>query len=84
MQTYHSVHMNNSTHSLIRKQLPWRVALTANLIDDFKRTPSDPPDAGAEFVHRQTIEAIAAALETEGHHVLFLQADYSLAKAFRS
>lgn len=80
MQTYHSVQINN-TYSPMDKKPPWRIALIANLIDDFEHNPDDPPDAGAEFDRQKTIEAIAAALESEGHDVHFIQADHSLPEA---
>jgi D-alanine-D-alanine ligase len=84
MQTYQPTRMNY--FSLPSKDImpPWRIALIANLIDDFERNPDDPPDAGAEFDRQQTIEAIAAALEAEGHNVHFIQADHSLPEALMS
>jgi D-alanine-D-alanine ligase len=62
----------------IKKPPPWRIALIANLADDFTPGEDEPPDAGAEFDRRTTIEAIAAALEFEGHEVHFLQGNHSL------
>ncbi|UCE00854.1 MAG: hypothetical protein JSV42_09120 [Chloroflexota bacterium] len=62
----------------MRKKQTWRIALIANLIDDFTRTPDDPLDAGAEFDRRQTIESISTALEAEGHKVIFVQANSAL------
>jgi D-alanine-D-alanine ligase len=81
MQTYHPIKVSYLTHQPSVKKPPWRIALIANLIDDFERNADDPPDAGAEFDRRQTIEAIAAALESEGHYVHFIQADHSLPEA---
>ena len=64
---------------LITKQHPqWRIAIIANLIDDFDRHSEDAPDAGAEFDKQTTIEAIGAALEEDGHEVHFIQANHSL------
>lgn len=60
---------------------PWVVALIANLKDDFEPDLDDPPDAGAEFDQRETIEALAAALESDGHAIYFLQADHTLPQA---
>ncbi len=60
---------------------PWRIALIANLIDDFDRAPGDPHDAGAEFDRRSTIESLAAALESEGHYVHFVEGNHNLPQA---
>jgi D-alanine-D-alanine ligase len=84
MQIYHPTKVNDMTRPKIQEKPPWRIALIANLIDEFERNPDDPPDAGAEFDRRQTIDAISAALESEGHHVHFLQGDYSLPEALMS
>jgi D-alanine-D-alanine ligase len=63
------------------KAEPWRIALLANLKDDFEKESDEPPDAGAEFDRLETIESIAAALETEGHWVHFCQADRTLVES---
>jgi D-alanine-D-alanine ligase len=42
-----------------------------------------PPDAFADFDHIETIDAIRAALETDGHQTVFLQADAELPYALR-
>jgi D-alanine-D-alanine ligase len=81
MDTYHPTRVKYQTHPQGTPNHPWRIALVANLSDDFERNPDDPPDAGAEFDRQQTIEAIAAALETDGHHVHLVQGDYSLPEA---
>lgn len=58
---------------------PWRIALIANLKDevDFDED-EDPPDAGAEFDARITVESIAAALEEDGHWVHICSGDQTL------
>ena len=56
----------------------YRIALIANLKDDYEPEEDDPPDAGAEFDQVETIQAISQALELEGHHVFFCQADKTL------
>lgn len=56
----------------------YRIALIANLKDDYEPEEDDPPDAGAEFDQVETIQAITQALELEGHHVFFCQADKTL------
>lgn len=63
---------------------PWRVALIANLKDEFEADFEDPPDAGAEFDRLETIEEIAAALESDGHWVHFLRGDYTLPETLRN
>lgn len=56
----------------------WRIALLANLKEGVTRKPGDPPDAGAEFDRRETVDAIANALRAEGHSVYLCPADGSL------
>jgi D-alanine-D-alanine ligase len=84
MKTYEPIRINYGSHSVISKKPPWRIALIANLIDDFERSQDDPLDAGAEYDRRQTVEAIASALESEGHYVHIIQGDYSLPEALLS
>ena len=81
MYTFTPTRVRSNSKARLVKKPPWRIALTANLADDFERNPDDPPDAGAEFDREQTIQAIAAALEAEGHFVYFLEADSSLPEA---
>jgi D-alanine-D-alanine ligase len=57
------------------------VAILANLKADAAVGPDAPPDAGAEFDRRETVDAIAQALETDGHWVSFLPADRTLPDA---
>jgi len=56
----------------------YRIALIANLKDNYEPEEDDPPDAGAEFDQVDTIQAITQALEMEGHNVFFCQADKTL------
>jgi D-alanine-D-alanine ligase-like ATP-grasp enzyme len=63
------------------RHAPWRVAVLANLKEDVEHTLEDPPDAGAEFDRRETVEAIARALELDGHWVHICIADQSLAES---
>jgi D-alanine-D-alanine ligase len=58
----------------------YRIALIGNLQDDYIPAEDDPPDAGAEFDKQSTIEAISQALESDGHHVNYIQADAKLPK----
>ncbi len=60
---------------------PWRIALIANSKENFRHRPGDPPDAGAEFDKRETIQGIARALESDGHWVHLCEADYTLPEA---
>lgn len=57
----------------------WKVAVLANIKDDNTPKPEGvPPDAFADFDHIETIEHIRAAIETDGHETVFLQADRTL------
>lgn len=60
---------------------PWRIALLANLKDEVEWEIGAPPDAGAEFDRKETVEAIAEALEREGHWVHLCRADHSLVES---
>ena len=57
----------------------WKVAVLANIKDENQPKPEGvPPDAFADFDHIETIDHIRAALETDGHTTVFLQADCTL------
>jgi D-alanine-D-alanine ligase len=77
----------NAKNSLTRKRYfqvkttprpSYRVALIANLKDNFQPKEDDPPDAGAEFDKLETIHEITQALESEGHSVFYCSADRRL------
>ena len=58
---------------------PWRVAVLANIKEHGKSLPADvPPDAGADYDYIETIDQIRAAIETDGHKTVFIQADRDL------
>ncbi len=58
---------------------PWRVAVLANIKERDKPLPPDvPPDAGADFDYIETIDHIRAAIESDGHKTVFIQADTNL------
>jgi D-alanine-D-alanine ligase len=57
---------------------PWRIALIANLKAEVEWGPDAPPDAGAEFDQYSTVEALARALEAEGHWVHICAGDSTL------
>lgn len=59
----------------------WKIAVIANLKDEFIPDADDPPDAGAEFDQAETIQHIIEALESDGHKVQFLNADSQLPSA---
>lgn len=62
----------------------WRIAVLANIKDESKPKPEGvPPDAFADFDHIETIDSIRAALETDGHQTVFLQADTDLPYTLR-
>jgi D-alanine-D-alanine ligase len=62
----------------------WKVAVLANIKDESVPKPEGvPPDAFADFDHIETIDAIRAAIETDGHQTIFIQADTELPYALR-
>lgn len=61
-----------------RPARPWRVAVIANVKGETPLPLDAPADAGAEFDRKDTIEAIQAAIESDGHSTIFLSADASL------
>src|SRR5574338_1379578 len=62
----------------------WKIAVLANIKDDSLPKPEGiPPDAFADFDHIETIDSIRAALETDGHQTVFIQADRDLPYALR-
>jgi len=62
-----------------RQEGPWKVAVLANIKEHDKPLPPDvPPDAGADFDYIETIDHIRAAIETDGHKTIFIQADREL------
>ena len=62
----------------------WKVAVLANIKDEAVPKPEGvPPDAFADFDHIETIDAIRAAIETDGHQTVFIQADTELPFALR-
>jgi D-alanine-D-alanine ligase len=67
-----------------RSARPWRVAVLANIKEHDKPLPPDvPPDAGADFDYIETINHIRAAIETDKHKTLFIQADANLPYALK-
>lgn len=81
MQYYKNSHASRRLPSDKEDKPTWRIALVANLKDDYKKKLDDPADAGAEFDRRETIEAIEAALESDGHSVTVCEGDDSLPAA---
>jgi D-alanine-D-alanine ligase len=62
----------------------WKVAVLANIKDDDHPKPEGvPPDAFADYDHIETIDSIRAALETDGHQTVFIQADRDLPYALK-
>ncbi|MCC7118987.1 MAG: hypothetical protein IT310_10720 [Anaerolineales bacterium] len=63
----------------------WKIAVLANIKDESQPKPEGvPPDAFADFDHIETIDALRAALETDGHTTAFIQADRDLPYALRA
>jgi D-alanine-D-alanine ligase len=70
--------------SPVRPTRPWRVAVLANIKADDMVLPADvPADALADFDHVETIDQIRAAIETDGHETIFVQADQNLPYSLR-
>jgi len=81
MYMFQTNHASGKIPRQIVSKSPWRIALVANLKDEYHHALDDPPDAGAEFDRLETIQAIAAALEAEGHWVHFCSGDHTLPEA---
>ena len=65
--------------SIPRSKESWFVAVLANIKDEHIELPSGvPEDALADFDHIETIQAIQAAIETDGHRTVFIPADRNL------
>lgn len=62
-----------------KSQKPWFVAVLANIKDDQSElAPDVPADALADYDHIETIQALQAAIETDGHKTIFIPADRNL------
>jgi D-alanine-D-alanine ligase len=66
-----------------RPARPWRVAVVANVKGETALPIDAPADAGAEFDKKETIQAIQAAIESDGHVTRFLPADATLPYTLR-
>ena len=67
-----------------RMKRRWKIAILANIKDENSPKPEGvPPDAFADFDNIETIDAIRAALETDGHSTVFIQADRDIPYALR-
>lgn len=82
MDYYENLQINGHPPQRRARKPPWRIALTANLKSQMYWQPGQPPDAGAEFDARETVESIAAALEADGHFVHICMADHTLPETF--
>jgi len=72
---------NNRNHRNQMTRPIWTVALIANVKDEFTPDEDAPPDAGAEFDRWETIHNLTKAIQSDGHSVVFLQADKNLPHA---
>ena len=82
MRDYESTRLHNKKPpSPAVRRPPWRIVLIANLAGEIDWGQDAPTDAGSEFDKRGTIEALAAALESDGHFVTFCRADQTLPEA---
>lgn len=66
-----------------RPAKPWRVAVIANVKGETRLPKDAPPDAGAEFDKRETVQSIQDAIESDGHSTRFLSADDTLLDTVR-
>src|SRR5664279_3820145 len=66
-----------------RPEGSWRVAVIANVKGETALPINAPADAGAEFDRKETIQAVQAAIESDGHTTTFLPADATLPFALR-
>ncbi|MDX9992242.1 MAG: hypothetical protein RBS68_09355 [Anaerolineales bacterium] len=70
--------------SIVRPQHPWRVAVLANVKGDDAVLPEGvAADTLADYDHIETIQAIQAAIETDGHSTVFIPADRNLPYALK-
>jgi D-alanine-D-alanine ligase len=70
--------------SIVRPERPWRVAVLANVKEDDAALPEGvAADALADYDHIETIQAIQAAIETDGHSTVFIPADRNLPYTLR-
>jgi D-alanine-D-alanine ligase len=62
----------------------WKVAVVGNIKDETHPKPEGvPPDAFADFDSIETMNALRAAMETDGHSTVFIEADRNLPFALR-
>jgi len=61
-----------------RPEGSWRVAVIANVKGETALPINAPADAGAEFDKKETVQAVQAAIESDGHTTTFLPADTTL------
>lgn len=64
--------------------MSYHVAILANLKQNAPHVDGLPPDAWADLDSERTIEGLRAALEANGHHVTFLEADRTLPGALQT
>ncbi|PWH17097.1 MAG: hypothetical protein DDG60_02960 [Anaerolineae bacterium] len=70
--------------SWLKPEKPWLVAVLANIKDENIPLPADvAADALADYDHIETIDCIRAAIESDGHRTVFIQADRELPYALR-
>jgi D-alanine-D-alanine ligase len=63
----------------------WKIAVLANIKDKNSKKPEGvPPDAFADYDHIETIDAIRAALETDGHSTVFIEANRDLPQSLKA
>lgn len=71
------LNQNNAGKSQVHRP-SWLVAVIANVKGETVLPKGGPPDAGAEFDSRETIQSIQEAIESRGHRTIFLPGDRNL------
>lgn len=67
-----------------RSEKKWKVAVIANIKDrDTPKPEGVPPDAFADYDYIETIDALRAAIETDGHKTCFIEANRDLPFSLR-
>ncbi|MBE7436280.1 MAG: hypothetical protein HS100_20365 [Anaerolineales bacterium] len=67
-----------------RSKRPWKVAVIGNIKDANQPKPEGvPPDVFADFDTMETMDALRAAIETDGHSTVFLHSDRDLPYALK-
>jgi D-alanine-D-alanine ligase len=76
--TDHALLLPHKERTIVMKRF-WKVAVVGNIKDENQPKPEGvPPDAFADYDHIETMDFIRAAVETDGHSTLFIEANRNL------